>query len=515
MAQAIYALNLPLRFPAGIAPGEGSDYNVLTLARNGQEVPVLRGSALAGTLRHAWVRYLRGKGLAGDALQQEERRFFGHALESRKITVATNEDKQPEPQWSSSALQVGDSVIELGAAPVTTRTHHWRNRHTGVVMDGGLYSLECCPPGSSADAVLWLREPDEVEGPESTVTETKASVTEFFEALVRGFASGLTLGGSSARGIGRVELDRAAASYKKYNLADLDDYASYLDDHLGWRRTGQPVPSGQPFPETPRDGNASTLEIDVCFVIPRGQDILVGDGQGLDHEVEPQRITRADGTECWRLPGGSLRGIFRGWATRLAARDPRFADCPVVDDAQTYADLPADRKPKPPRIDTEHDRARYLACPVNRLFGSVFAAGRIHISDAEAACLPEITATFYQRDQPPVRRDVYPEEQLRMHVAVDRVTGGAAESMLFDNTVLTAGPDGRSPQFQVSIRIQDPVLHEVEWVVATLRALDLGILRVGSSKSSGRLSLHNVRVRPSDGDFARMFQGLTVADQAV
>ena len=48
MTSRIHGLLLPLVFPAGVAPGEGGDYNILTIARNGKGEPVLRGTALAG-----------------------------------------------------------------------------------------------------------------------------------------------------------------------------------------------------------------------------------------------------------------------------------------------------------------------------------------------------------------------------------------------------------------------------------------------------------------------------------
>ena len=116
-------------------------------------------------------------------------------------------------------------------------------------------------------------------------------------------------------------------------------------------------------------------------------------------------------------------------------------------------------------------------CPVANLFGSLFQAGRIHISDAYAPC--SLAADGWG----------LAEEQVRKHVAVDRITGGAAESMLFDNTVLTAYPNGESPRFEVTMRIQEPTEEEARWLAGALRALDLGILRVGSSKSSGRMAI--------------------------
>ena len=52
------------------------------------------------------------------------------------------------------------------------------------------------------------------------------------------------------------------------------------------------------------------------------------------------------------------------------------------------------------------------------------------------------------------------------------------------------------------------IADEVEWLVATLRAIDLGILRIGSSKSSGRLCLKEAPVVRGEDEFAEMFRDL-------
>ena len=44
----VHALVLPLRFPQGIAPGEGSDYNLLKLARANDEAGFKAGFASIG-----------------------------------------------------------------------------------------------------------------------------------------------------------------------------------------------------------------------------------------------------------------------------------------------------------------------------------------------------------------------------------------------------------------------------------------------------------------------------------
>lgn len=489
MSRRIHGLFLPLVFPVGLAPGEGSDYNTLTIAKNGAGKPLLRGTSLAGALRHAWRGHLANSNCPAKEVDTREKAFFGSA----------QGDDGPLGGESrvDSPLQVGDSLLEVGSGPLV-RTHHLRNRHTGVVADGGLFSLEACPPGTTTIAALWLRDDDD---------DSHAAV-DFLQTIVAIFERGLMLGGKVARGIGLGRLN-GASRYRVYELGQLDSYAQWLDDHRAWRDSGT-VPAGQELPPAPTL-KSSWLEVQFCLGIPRGQDLLIGDGQGLDHEAEPQRVCALDGKEYWRLPGASLRGIFRSWVARLAARETH----PVADRAERQRQvwrgelLPLHEQITgdnlgwcylPPEQRT-HKTAR-SKCPVASLFGSLFAAGRIHISDSYAPC--SVRPTDGGTDG-----DGFPEGQLRMHVAVDRLTGGAAESLLFDNTVLIAYADGSSPRFEVTLHVQDPTLDEARWLAQTLRALDLGILRVGTSKSSGRLSL--VQAPRAVGCHKELFNDITPA----
>ena len=478
MSRRIHRLYLPLLFPAGVAPGEGSDYNLLTLARNGMGTPLLRGTALAGVLRHAWTKHLRRAGHAN--VQAEVADFFGRAL-----------GDDADACGIESRLQVSDCVLEFAQAETLVRTHHLRNRHTGSVADGGLFSLEACPPGTRTAATLWLR--DEEEDP--------AHAFRFLKLLIGLLQGGLTLGGKSSRGLGFVQL-AGDAVYRVYDLTNVEVYAAWLDEHRDWRANPTRIPAGTSIEAAP-GATTSTLQVGFCLGIPRGQDLLVGDGQGLEHEIEPQRIQAADGQHYWRLPGSSLRGLFRSWITRLAARDGH----PVADQVERQrrvwrGELYAPTDPFNgdnlgwcflPKDQRRHNKAS-TDCPVASLFGTLFGAGRIYISDAYAKC------QAHPAGQP------RPEEQLRKHVAVDRITGGAAESMLFENTVLTAYPDGASPRFDVTVRVEDAREEDACWLAKTLRALDLGLLRLGSSKSSGRLKL--MESPRANGPYKEQFSSL-------
>src|SRR5690606_17998665 len=175
----LHRLVLPLRFPAGLAPGAGkSASNVLELARDGQGRAVLRGSTIAGCLRHAWARR-RGLDLAALDPDDEIARFFGAAVGSRSDFAG------PSP------LQVTDVVLDTGRALDSERRHHNAVvRHDGAVRDGGLFTVETLPAGTRGIALLTLR---------SDADDART----FLEEVVELFAGGLLLGGHGARGIGR------------------------------------------------------------------------------------------------------------------------------------------------------------------------------------------------------------------------------------------------------------------------------------------------------------------------
>jgi CRISPR/Cas system CSM-associated protein Csm3 (group 7 of RAMP superfamily) len=202
--------------------------------------------------------------------------------------------------------------------------------------------------------------------------------------------------------------------------------------------------------------------------------------------MEPQYVKHADGKEYWRIPGSTFRGLFRAWMTKLAAKE----ECHVADSNARGEEFRKSQDGKSKNIlngeklgrcflpkeqwGTPDDPPK-IECPIASLFGSLFAASRIDFSDAISI---KEGANSYS-------------EQTRMHVAVDRITGGAAESMLFDNTVLVAESWRDQPSFKPQIRINAPTDAEIRWLRKTIVALDLGLLRIGSSKSAGRLELRS------------------------
>lgn len=461
----IHRLLIPVEFPAGLAPGAGKGLsNEMLLAVDGSNRPVLRGSALAGCLRHA---YARAHGLATDPLRPapELARFFGSAL--------GKERGHPSP------LRVADChlLLDKHKGP-SLRTHNAIERHLGAPRQQGLFRIEALPPGTRTQIHLVLESED-------------AEARSFLAEIVGLFERGLVLGGHSARGIGRAVLG-GEARLRTFDLGRPEERAAWLDESWHLRQiTDTPVAAtGEVLAgtENPRD-----LLVRLVLGIPRGQDLCIADGRGSECEAEPQAVRDARGVLRWRIPGSSLRGVLRGWITRLAAR----AGHRVRDSLERF------QKNGPGKMDefgwgyrSKEERklvqdrlsagngalATAIDCPVERLFGSLFHASRIHFEDA-----------FSQREA-----DLSRDSQLRAHVSVDRISGGANDGFLFHHRALLPGVE-----FATVISLRDPQEEEVRWLVQALHAMELGLLRFGSSKSVGCLTL--VGQVDAHGPFSDLF----------
>lgn len=465
-------LLLDLSFPHGLCAGAGAKRNHIEMSFDGQERPVLRGSSIAGVLRSAW-RDMKGLPDSNPVVGK----WFG--------AMAAKGDTPLE-----SALTVEDAVLEVGQeknAEPLERTFHQRHRHLGRVLKGGLYSVAACPPKTAARVALRVETSDKGE----------AEIAEFFREIAELFAKGLAFGGSSARGFGLAELKRAKV--KLYDLAGLPGLADWLDDRRKHLEGNDEEIAAEAL-DVEMSPDPRRLEVAFTLAVPRGQDILVADGQGIDAESEPQRVLAADGREYWRLPGASLRGLFRSWYARLAAREGE----PVADSHARHLEMQEKGEElagdllgwvfdqKNPQV---HDED-----PVARLFGSLHKKGRIWFSDGYC----------------PVSADGQ-ERQKRVHVSIDPLTGGAAEGLLFDDYVLTApaefevkmvveapgAKDGEENNAEDGAKREKRFEDEARRLASALEALDLGLLRIGSSKSAGRVSLAGTP--KAAGKFAHFF----------
>ena len=452
-----YKITAGVEFPEGIAPGAGSRSNKKILARNGKGKIILRGSALAGILRSAYADKL-GK----ESWDEDVVKWFGQEAFSDID--------------NSSLVKTADTVIRCSA--VNERTHNMVNRHTGAPAKGAIFSLEAVPPMACADLSILLNSGE----------EEKKACEKFILDIAAVLGADPFAGGSINRGIGRMTL-AGDLFVQTFDLDTVEGVAAFMDTEYEARKNGV-APAGEKL-DIPATEDLLTLSL--VLGIPRGEDLLVGDGQETDYAFKPQSIDFVDGSRHWRIPGSSFRGIFRGWMTRLAVR----GGAQVMDSAARWDEQYDDNAPmtyKPDLIGwgfvDEGKRARYheapdlLEDPILDLFGSMYKRGRIHFTDSFSRPVHE-------------KQDI----QDRMHVAVDRFSGGTNEGALFKNQVLA----GKRLEFPVTISIKKPLKQEVGWLVKTLRALHLGILSIGASKSSGRLEIKSISAKGANAEVITEF----------
>ncbi len=421
----VYVAVLPLVFPNGFTiGGSNGKSNVLEIERNGEKMPVIRGTSMAGLLRAATEE--------SDYCDEVEA-LFGKALD-------TNEDRQ------ESMLVFHDVALPDASE---SSMHNRMNRHTGSPSaDKGLFSVEKTAPGYEGELVLELRYrrgQDVEQGP------------EFLKFLAETLNGGALVGGNSNRGGGLCKLKGNAYYLHAYDLTNAEQSAAYLD----WAYA-----ENKPLAEADKHSVAyggDRFTVKVALRIPEGQDLLCAEGS----DMVPVETERADGTRHWKIPGATLRGIFRGWMSRLAARS-----------GEKLVDSVEEHRANPHRKETEMKGSD----AIRDLFGSLEQKGRIHIGDAYS--MENANKSHYQS---------------RKHVVIDRFTGGTNDGKLFEDIVLVSS----SLHFSLEISILDAEQKEVDWLRQTLQALNLGLIRVGSSKTSGRLevTLLELLANPDDLSF--------------
>jgi len=480
----IFRLTAGAVFPEGAAPGAGGSGSHRIIDRDGRGRPLLRGSALAGVMRHAYAGHM-----GQDTDAPEVCRWFGTAAGQGLASPLSISDA---PVLEEKCRAKADNDDNTHGVAVIERTHNMILRHTGAVADKALFSLEALAPGTRTCLSLTLN-PEVTQDPDTDLSSDPnfEDAQRFLQEIAGILNHGLMVGGSSNRGIGRMILT-TPCRVSRFDTSRKQDLARYLDtvyQELQCLKNGEQVPlQGEEI--CPDQDTAPGLTVDLTLGIPRGEDLLVGDG-----EPQPQVVTFADGTKHWRIPGSSLRGVIRAWISRLAARQiareikggASSGEKQVLDGVQRFynaEDNPDTYTYNPHMaglgfVEKEADQAQYhedpasLNDPVLDLFGSMYQKGRFHISDAFSKEL------------------ALGEGELRIHVAVDRISGGAHEGGLFQNRVLT----GPGLVFTTTLLIDSPQEQEVQWLAKTLRAIHLGIVRVGSSKASGRLEIRDIKAR--------------------
>jgi len=97
----IHRLVLQVAFPEGLSAGTSKEGNMIQVARDGSGRPVLRGTALAGVIRHAWNEEKSKQGGSAD----DERRFG--SAQSKDGGISSHDKQMDQPL---APLQRGTTV---------------------------------------------------------------------------------------------------------------------------------------------------------------------------------------------------------------------------------------------------------------------------------------------------------------------------------------------------------------------------------------------------------------------
>lgn len=195
------------------------------------------------------------------------------------------------------------------------------------------------------------------------------------------------------------------------------------------------------------------IQPDGPILIKSGMETVAGPSMAFVH-------TYRRGQPEVYLPGSSIKGVLRSHAERVArtfgedkACDPFGRHGPHMSCGRRFEERKKREEDLTPPV------VYAASCPICRLFGSTWCAGRLATADA------------------------YPEGPLRLEgrdgVGIDRFTGGAAGGAKFDMEVVISGT------FVTSLQLRNFELAQLGLLAFLLQDLKDGFVRLGSGKSRG------------------------------
>jgi len=367
-----------------------------------------------------------GSSWAG-VLRELARRYLTSAEEA----LFGFQKKEAPAEGHASRLFVADTPVGVDAGRVELRTGVGIDRRWGAAAHQIVYDRLVLAAGTPL--ILYLR----YEGPDGTDAHR---LVEIVRAL------GLRIGAASSRGLGRLTCVEATV-----HSVDLRSRSSLLTA-LGGQVEPTPVP-----PAADVDGAIPRIELAWRTRRP----VLVGGpSPGEKADLVPLLIRSTDGRGLVPvLPGSSVKGVLRSLAERVLRT------------------LIPDEVPRPGRGFVEAMSTVGKGAPAFEvLFGSREQAGALSVPDTSAVAEPVGDDAWrrYLEGQPLTAG--WSHE--RTHVAIDRWTGGAAESRLF-TVQETAGVRWQPLRLELDARRLAQVPEERRLGAVLLLGVAVGLLRDG------------------------------------
>lgn len=330
-------------------------------------------------------------------------------------------------QGSQSPLIVDDALAEI--SDVELRDGVRIDEVTRTAVKGAKFDMELLPAGTVFPLHLEL------------LVEDGVQVDVLVNALARalhGFENGeIMLGARKRRGLGRCQVGEWTVA--RCRLTEPNGLLGWLEGEPVDRRSSTSIAEALGVALDEREDVRHRFTVNATFALDGSLMVRSGFGEtdtGPDmvhlHALQP------DGSRKPVLPGTSLAGVTRHRALRIANT-------------------------------IRPGKGRAL---VNRMFGSgedtTLTASRVIVSESAV----EKAVSLVQS-----------------RIKIDRFTGGAYETALFDEQPLFG--DGRA-RLSVSLELRDPQDHEIGLLLLLLKDLWTGDLPVGGESSVGRGRLRGV-----------------------
>ncbi|MCL5999095.1 MAG: RAMP superfamily CRISPR-associated protein [Chloroflexi bacterium] len=450
---------LVLLTPAHLGNGDGDNLVDMPLLRDPDEQrPLLTGASIAGALRS----YLR-----------ERRHGYGKTADGESASVLLFGGLKADPDGGQSPLIVDDA---LGIADgIELRDGVALDPQTRTAAEDKLYDLELWPAGTSFPLRFEL-----LVCAGSQVGED--DLKRAFVTALQGFDDGgITLGARKRRGYGRVRTDGWRVT--EYDLAQVDGLLSWLLADLDDERRKAYSLAGIAMPQT-HIGLAAmgeiledvrdvfrlraTFSLDGSLLIRGnlGPDIPKAAGEVADNPgpdmVHIHSQTWDAKTGKWHkapiLSGTSLAGTLRARALKIAN---------TLDDG--IGVLADDKK-----IETSKTKKLVFG-----MFGPDMGKDGLGFK-------PQASRVIVQEQA----IDGGHNDLVQSRVSIDRFTGGARETALFDEQPLFGNA---AAQVMVNLELQNPQDHEIGLLLLLLKDLWTGDLPLGGEISVGRGRLQGQR----------------------
>lgn len=487
-------LMLQTRTALHVGEGGGDAVTDAFVRRDASGRPMIPGSSLAGALRAIATRLAPRLGYGPcQAMEPAKReapacscnvcRLFGdvNPVDVAASAPAKARTARAGRLWVFDA-HPQDSVVPLVRDGVgIERAGRVAARAASVKFD-----LEVLPSDMKFEVRLEIEGPSVRAGMDSPDADEEERLLA--AALSEWVAGRGTVGGRTSRGLGAfAPAAGTSLTYRRFDFKRPDDLLIYLAEDEPWdkathvetewlaRRIAElrPHMAAGAADDHGVAGSWAELIADVQFAGA----MLVSDpiraaARGMDHA--PLIAGGIGGRPV--LPGSSVKGVLRSQAERIArtlatvsasregagSRTDRFASrCPACDPlaGEPASGLASCDVLLKTRLasDAEADDAHLcLAC---RLFGSVRRGSRLRVEDA------------HLRGEP--------KHKLQDFLAIDRFTGGGADRLKFDASVLW------QPTFRIRIFLENPLDWELGWLLLATRDVAQGLTPVGFGGAKG------------------------------